>query len=243
MTGDRSSAPARARRAATRPACRRHALASMTPARQPRLHPQQVPSNSPAIHPCPSHERLLLHLHAAARRSAAAAQRACALEAATATVMGVAPAWTAFKGDRSPLPSSCSRAAARRHGALRDLARRHGELVLLRLGGLPVIVASSVVAARESAAGAGPRARDAPRRPDDPAGLAIQEGAEGVIFSPYGDAWRQMRKLCTVELLSTQRIQSFRPLREEAGRLLGPPGQAVNLSLLASARAISTSRS
>uniref|UniRef100_A0A0D3GJ54 Cytochrome P450 n=1 Tax=Oryza barthii TaxID=65489 RepID=A0A0D3GJ54_9ORYZ len=35
------------------------------------------------------------------------------------------------------------------HRAMRDLARRHGELMLLRLGELPVVVASSPAAARE----------------------------------------------------------------------------------------------
>jgi hypothetical protein len=43
---------------------------------------------------------------------------------------------------RSPAP-----ARVLPHRSLRDIARRHGERVLLRLGGLPVIVASSAYAA------------------------------------------------------------------------------------------------
>jgi hypothetical protein len=66
---------------------------------------------------------------------------------------------------RSPTP-----ARVLPHRGLRDLSRHHGELVLLRLGDLPVIVASSADAAREDAAGAESRARDAPRQPDDPVG-------------------------------------------------------------------------
>jgi cytochrome P450 len=70
--------------------------------------------------------------------------------------------------------------------------------------------------------------------------LAIPEGAEGIIFAPYGDGWRQTRKICTVELLSARRVQSFRPIREEeVGRLLhavasaaAPRPRAVNLSEL-----------
>ncbi|KAK1573344.1 hypothetical protein QYE76_007590 [Lolium multiflorum] len=118
---------------------------------------------------------------------------------------------------------------------MRDLARRHGPLMLLRLGGLPVVVASSADAAREVMV-----SRDvdfATRHMSRMVRLSIAQGAEGIIFAPYGDEWRQMRKICTVELLSARRVRSFRPVREEeAGRLLravaASPGTVVNLSEL-----------
>ncbi|KAM0844199.1 hypothetical protein ACQ4PT_057219 [Festuca glaucescens] len=121
------------------------------------------------------------------------------------------------------------------HRAMRDLARRHGPLMLLRLGGLPVVVASSADAAREVMV-----SRDvdfATRHMSRMVRMSIAQGAEGIIFAPYGDEWRQMRKICTVELLSARRVRSFRPLREEeAGRLLravaASPGTVVNLSEL-----------
>jgi cytochrome P450 len=131
------------------------------------------------------------------------------------------------------------------HRAMRDLASRHGPLVLLRLGGLPVVVASSADAAREVM-----RSRDldfASRPVTRMVRLAIPEGAEGIIFAPYGDAWRQTRKICTVELLNARRVQSFRPVREEETRRLlrvvasAPPEQAVNLSELLSAYAVDSS--
>ncbi|TVU08279.1 hypothetical protein EJB05_41677, partial [Eragrostis curvula] len=136
-------------------------------------------------------------------------------------------------------------AGALPHRAMRDLASRHGPLMLLRLGGLPVVVASSADAAREVM-----RTRDldfATRHVTPTIRLVVPEGTEGIIFAPFGDAWRQMRKICTVELLSARRVQSFRPVREEeAGQLLRsvastPPAQAVNLSELLSVYATDSS--
>ncbi|KAK3134188.1 hypothetical protein QOZ80_6AG0546090 [Eleusine coracana subsp. coracana] len=128
------------------------------------------------------------------------------------------------------------------HRAMRDLASRHGPLMLLRLGALPVAVASSADAAREVM-----KTRDlhfATRSMTQTLRHAVPEGAEGIIFAPYGDAWRQVRRICTLELLSARRVQSFRPVREEeAGRLLrgvaaaAALAKAVNLSEMVAAYA------
>ncbi|EAZ37779.1 zealexin A1 synthase [Oryza sativa Japonica Group] len=137
-------------------------------------------------------------------------------------------------------------AGALPHHAMRDLARRHGPLMLLRLGELPVVVASSAEAAREVM-----RTRDiefATRPMSRMTRLVFPAGTEGIIFAPYGDEWRELRKVCTVELLSARRVQSFRAVREEeVGRLLravaatssspSPAQAAVNLSALLSAYA------
>uniref|UniRef100_A0ACD5ZNV2 Uncharacterized protein n=1 Tax=Avena sativa TaxID=4498 RepID=A0ACD5ZNV2_AVESA len=103
-------------------------------------------------------------------------------------------------------------AGALPHHALRGLARRHGPLMLLRLGELEVLVASSPAAAREIM-----KTQDATfasRTVTSMLQLAYR-GAEGVVFAPYGDGWRQLRKICTQELLSAGRVQSFRAVREE----------------------------
>ncbi|KAL5208676.1 hypothetical protein ABZP36_033111 [Zizania latifolia] len=127
------------------------------------------------------------------------------------------------------------------HRALRALARRHGPLMLLRLGELQAVVASSPDAAREIM-----KTHDAAfaSRPLSPMQQLAYQDAEGIIFAPYGDGWRQLRKICTVELLSARRVQSFRPVREgELGRLLrsvaeassSPSSSPVNLTELIAA--------
>ena len=81
------------------------------------------------------------------------------------------------------------------HRAMRDLALRHGPLMLLRFGEVPVVVASSPDAAREIM-----KTHDVTfaTRPIRPMQRRIMEGAEGLLFSPYGDAWRQSSSAPTV---------------------------------------------
>ncbi|KAM1807659.1 hypothetical protein ACFX11_030636 [Malus domestica] len=52
-------------------------------------------------------------------------------------------------------------------------------------------------------------------RPQILAARILSYGSTNIAFAPYGDYWRQLRKICTLELLSTKRVQSYRPVREE----------------------------
>uniref|UniRef100_A0A0E0JJ09 Cytochrome P450 n=1 Tax=Oryza punctata TaxID=4537 RepID=A0A0E0JJ09_ORYPU len=125
-------------------------------------------------------------------------------------------------------------AGALPHRAMRELARRHGPLMLLRLCELRVVVASTAEAAREVT-----KTHDLAfaTRPITPTGKVLMADSVGVVFAPYGDGWRTLRRICTLELLSARRVRSFRAVREEeVGRLLravrdaGAGAGAVNLS-------------
>lgn len=129
------------------------------------------------------------------------------------------------------------------HRALRDLAQRHGPLMLLRFGEVPVVVATSPAAAREVTKTHDPAFAS---RPVGPMSRLWFQGSEGLVFAPYGDAWRQLRRICTQELLSARRVTSFRPVRRhELQRLLrsvaaessssSSPRPAVNLTELIAA--------
>uniref|UniRef100_A0A0E0ACC7 Cytochrome P450 n=1 Tax=Oryza glumipatula TaxID=40148 RepID=A0A0E0ACC7_9ORYZ len=98
------------------------------------------------------------------------------------------------------------------HRAMRDLARRHGPVMMLRLGEVPTLVVSSRDAAREVM-----RTHDAAfaSRPLSASVRAATKGGRDIAFAPYGDYWRQLRKIAVTELLSARRVLSFRPIREE----------------------------
>ncbi|KAK8461565.1 hypothetical protein SEVIR_1G058501v4 [Setaria viridis] len=109
----------------------------------------------------------------------------------------------------SPLP----------HRSMADIARRLDDapLVYLKLGEVPVVVASSPDAAREIM-----KTHDVnfATRPWTPTMKVFVVDGEGLVFARYGALWRQLRKISILELLSARRVQSFRGVREEEVRRL-----------------------
>ncbi|TVU44159.1 hypothetical protein EJB05_03594, partial [Eragrostis curvula] len=105
------------------------------------------------------------------------------------------------------------------HRSLRELARQHGPVMLLRLGTVPTVVVSSAEAAREVM-----KAHDVDccSRPVSPGPKRMSYDLKNVAFAPYDEYWREMRKLFIVELLSMRRVKAAWYAREEqVDKLLG----------------------
>ena len=98
------------------------------------------------------------------------------------------------------------------HHALRNLAKKHGPLMYLRIGQIPVIVVSSPDFAKEVL-----KTHDNifAFRPRTIFSEILLYACTDIAFSPYGEYWRQLRKICAQELLGPARVQSFKPIREE----------------------------
>ena len=97
------------------------------------------------------------------------------------------------------------------HRSLRDLAKKYGPIMQLQLGEVLAIIISSPKIVEEVL-----KTHDTAlaNRPIVLAVEVMSYDNSSLIFAPYGDYWRQMRKICVTKLLSSKRVQSFRRIRE-----------------------------
>nr|AYM55657.1 cytochrome p450 [Croton stellatopilosus] len=82
----------------------------------------------------------------------------------------------------------------------------------LQLGEVTTIVVSSSEIAKEFL-----KTNDVifAQRPFILAASVVACNFQDIAFAPYGDYWRQLQKICTLELLTAKRVQSFRSIRED----------------------------
>ncbi|CAD6246296.1 unnamed protein product [Miscanthus lutarioriparius] len=124
------------------------------------------------------------------------------------------------------------------HISLRDLSTKHSRdgFMLLRLGTVPTLIVSS------------PRAAEAimrthdhvfASRPTSTVSDDLMYGSSDIAFSPYGEHWRQARKLVTAHLFTVKKVQSYRSARKEEVSLVlakaweaAVAGTAVDISMM-----------
>jgi hypothetical protein len=98
------------------------------------------------------------------------------------------------------------------HISLWNLAKKYGPIMHLKLGSQRLVVVSSADAAREFL-----KVQDKvwAGRPPPPGAHIFDEKIEDIVWAPYGNYWRHLRKICTIELFTSKRLESFRPLRTQ----------------------------
>ncbi|XLS86879.1 hypothetical protein HN51_037045 [Arachis hypogaea] len=111
-----------------------------------------------------------------------------------------------------PILGSLHKLGANPHRVLHKLAQKHGPIMYLRLGFVPTIVVSSSQAAELFL-----KTHDHvfASRPPIEAAKYISWEQRNMVFAEYGPYWRNMRKMCTLELLSHTKINSFKSMRQE----------------------------
>ncbi|KAJ9691393.1 hypothetical protein PVL29_013545 [Vitis rotundifolia] len=98
------------------------------------------------------------------------------------------------------------------HQSLSRLAKQYGPLMSLQLGEVYTLIISSPEMAKQVM-----KTHDInfAQRPRLLASNILSYDSADIVFSPYGCYWRQLRKICVVELLTAKRVKSFQSVREE----------------------------
>nr|Q6WKZ1.1 RecName: Full=Cytochrome P450 71D18; AltName: Full=(-)-(4S)-Limonene-6-hydroxylase [Mentha x gracilis]Q9XHE8.1 RecName: Full=Cytochrome P450 71D18; AltName: Full=(-)-(4S)-Limonene-6-hydroxylase [Mentha spicata]AAD44150.1 cytochrome p450 [Mentha spicata]AAQ18706.1 limonene-6-hydroxylase [Mentha x gracilis] len=109
----------------------------------------------------------------------------------------------------------------------RSIAQKYGPVAHVQLGEVYSVVLSSAEAAKQAMKVLDPNFAD---RFDGIGSRTMWYDKDDIIFSPYNDHWRQMRRICVTELLSPKNVRSFGYIRQEEIerliRLLGSSGGA-----------------
>nr|WET52763.1 cytochrome P450 92B63 [Callicarpa americana] len=117
------------------------------------------------------------------------------------------------------------------HQSLHYLSQKYGEIMLLKFGKFPVVVASSPEMAKQFL-----KVHDIffASRPAFAGGKYLSYNYSGMTWAPYGPHWRQTRKIFHSEVFNAKRLESFEQIRIEErrcflSRLLSMSGNPVML--------------
>ncbi|KAL9345926.1 hypothetical protein Peur_060779 [Populus x canadensis] len=118
------------------------------------------------------------------------------------------------------------------HHRLRDLAKKFGPVMQLQVGEVSTVIISSSEAAKEVMK---TQEINFVERPHLLAASVLFYNRKDIAFAPYGEYWRQLRKISILELLSAKRVRSFKSIREEEvsnfiASIYSKEGSPINLS-------------
>ncbi|KAL0409373.1 UNVERIFIED_CONTAM: cytochrome [Sesamum radiatum] len=113
-----------------------------------------------------------------------------------------------------------------------ESSSKYGPVLYLKLGEVSAVVISTREATKEVLKVQDPACAD---RPGSIGSKIMWYGYIDIAFSPHGEYWRQMRKICILELLSAKNVKSFGSIRQdEVSRLIkslqSSSGEAINLT-------------
>ncbi|KAI3859033.1 hypothetical protein MKW92_024731, partial [Papaver armeniacum] len=98
------------------------------------------------------------------------------------------------------------------HRILHKLSQKYGPVMHLQLGNIPTIIITSAEAAEQVLK---THDLDFCSRPPLAGPKRLTYNYLDIAYGPYSEYWKEMRKICVLQLLSTKRIQSFAVIREE----------------------------
>lgn len=112
---------------------------------------------------------------------------------------------------RLPMVGNLHQIGSLPHRDLARLARRHGPVMMVRLGMVPAVVLSTAAAAEEAFK---TNDKDCSSRPLTVGPGKLTYGYKDVVFAPWSDYVREMRKLFIIEMLSARRVKAAYFARE-----------------------------
>ncbi|KAL0318605.1 UNVERIFIED_CONTAM: cytochrome [Sesamum angustifolium] len=96
------------------------------------------------------------------------------------------------------------------HRSLQNMSKRYGDLMFLQLGSVPALVVSSPDVAREIF-----KNHDLVFSGRAPlyAAKRFTYNLSSISLAPYGEYWREVRKILVLELMTVKRVESFGQVR------------------------------